>query len=62
MTKCALTLAIGLALAAGTLSNATAAPPDSQRYLAAPFPANALIYRPDCSIIEDSSLCDGGGR
>ena len=59
MTKCALTLATAVAIAAATCSAATAAPPSSQRGLAAPFAPNVLIYRPDCWTREDASLCDG---
>ena len=59
MTKCALTVATAVAIAAATWSPATAAPPSSQRGIAAPFPPNTLIYRPDCWTREDLSLCDG---
>ena len=58
--KCAFALAIGLAIATTTLSNATAAPPESQRLYAAPFPGGVLIYHPDCTIKEDLGFCDGG--
>lgn len=60
MTKCAFALAIGLAITTAILSNATAAPPESQRLYAAPFPGGVLIYRPDCTIKEDLGFCDGG--
>jgi hypothetical protein len=62
MTKCGFALAIGLAITAATLSNATAAPPESQRMYATPFPPGVLIYRPDCTIKEDLGFCDGASR
>jgi hypothetical protein len=60
MTKFVLALAIGLATTAATVPNATAAPPESQRLFAAPFPGGVLIYHPDCTIKEDLGFCDGG--
>jgi len=62
MTKCLFALALGLAITAATLSNATAAPPESQRMFAAPFPRGVLIYSPDCTIKEDLGFCDGANR
>ena len=58
--KCAFALVIGLAITTATLSNATAAPPESQRLYAAPCPGGVLIYHPDCTIKEDLGFCDGG--
>jgi hypothetical protein len=60
MAKCALVLAIGLAMTTAMLSNAAAAPPESERLYAAPFPGGVLIHWPDCTIKEDLGFCDGG--
>jgi hypothetical protein len=61
MTKFA--LALGIAFAITTPPVAAWAGFDPPNQLAAPFSPNVTIYRPDCSIKEDSSHCDvSGGR
>lgn len=62
MTRCASALAVGLAITAAALSSAIAAPPESQRMYATPFPPGVLIYLPDCTIKEDLGFCDGAKR
>ena len=59
------TLALGIALAIAAPGRPRLGPaPIAGNRLAAPFPSNATIYRPDCWIKEDpSNHCDvGGGR
>jgi hypothetical protein len=56
-------LALGIALAIGAPAAVAWAGFDPPNKLAAPFPSNATIYRPDCWIKEDpSNHCDVGGR
>jgi hypothetical protein len=57
-------LALGIAFTIVTPPAAAWAGFEPANRLAAPFPSNATIYRPDCWIKEDpSNHCDvGGGR
>jgi hypothetical protein len=55
-------LALGIAFAIVTPPAAAWAGFEAPNRLAAPFSPNATIYRPDCTIKEDPSYCDLGGR